>query len=271
MNVIVKLMGGLGNQMFQYAFGRNISNITGRKLILDTSFLDDKNREPGFVYRDYDLDVFNLDVEVVSSFSEPVEYIQEDWNLLHVFQSELIEKSINSTSKNIYIDGYWQSPNYFNDSINDFKNFKFGIQHDSIELMNDILNSNSLMINIRRTDFVSNDFLGCFGRNYVEKALKQINDSNYKCFIFSDDPEWCQENLSDLGIIVGHEHKGYKFSNYLQLMSLCKLFIIPNSSFAWWSAYLSNSKTNVYYPEKWVNGYPHKIKNLCPKDWISID
>ena len=190
MNVIVKLMGGLGNQMFQYAFGRNISNITGRKLILDTSFLDEKNREPGFVYRDYDLDVFNLDVEVVSSFSEPVEYIQEDWNLLHVFQSELIEKSINSTSKNIYIDGYWQSPNYFNDSINDFKNFKFGIEHDSIELMNDILNSNSLMINIRRTDFVSNDFLGCFGRNYVEKALKQINDSNYKCFIFSDEPEF---------------------------------------------------------------------------------
>ena len=271
MNVVVKLMGGLGNQMFQYAFGKNISNITGRKLILDTSFLDNKNREPGFVYRDFDLDVFNLNVEVVSSFSEPVEYIQEDWNLLHVFQSELVEKSINSNSKNLYIDGYWQSPYYFNNSIIDFKNFIFGIEHNSIELMNDILNSNSLMINVRRTDFVSNSFLGCLGRDYIEKALGHIKDSDYKCFIFSDDPEWCQENLSDLGIVVGHEHKGYKFSNYLQLMSLCKLFIIPNSSFAWWSAYLSNSKTNVFYPEKWVNGYPHKIKNLCPNDWISIN
>jgi hypothetical protein len=271
MNVVVKLMGGLGNQMFQYAFGKNISNITGRKLILDTSFLDDKNKGSEFIYRDYDLDVFNLDVEVVSSFNEPVEYIQEDWNLLHVFQSTLIEKSIISTSENLYLEGYWQSPNYFNNSINDFKNFRFGIEHNSIKLMNDILNSNSLMINVRRTDFVSNDFLGCLGRDYIEKSLKNINDSDYKCFIFSDDPEWCQENLSDLGVIVGHEHKGYKFSNYLQLMSLCKLFIIPNSSFAWWSAYLSNSKTNVYYPEKWINGYPHKIEYLFPKDWISIN
>ena len=270
MNVVVKLMGGLGNQMFQYAFGKNISNITGRKLILDTSFLDEKNRGSGFVYRDYDLDVFNLNVEVVSSFNEPVEYIQEDWHLLHVFQSDLIEKSINSKNKNIYIEGYWQSPNYFNNSINDFKNFKFGIEHNSIELMNDILNSNSLMINVRRTDFVSNDFLGCLGRDYIEKALKKINYSDYKCFIFSDDPEWCQENLSDLGTIVGHEHKGYKFSNYLQLMSMCKLFIIPNSSFAWWSAYLSESKTKVYYPEIWIKSYPHKIKHLFPLNWIPI-
>ena len=107
MNVVVKLMGGLGNQMFQYAFGKNISNITGRKLILDTSFLDEKNRGSGFVYRDYDLDVFNLNVEVVSSFNEPVEYIQEDWHLLHVFQSDLIEKSINSKNKNIYIYIKW--------------------------------------------------------------------------------------------------------------------------------------------------------------------
>jgi len=271
MNVIVKLQGGLGNQMFQYAFGKNISNITGRKLILDTSFLDNKNREPGFVYRDYDLDVFNLDVEVVSSFNEPVEYIQEDWDLLHIIQNNLIDKCINSTNKNIYVDGYWQSPEYFNNNIDDFRNFKFDIEHNSIKLMNDIINSNSVMINIRRTDFVSNDFLGCFGRDYIEKSLNKINSLNYKCFIFSDDPEWCQENLSDLGTIVGHEHKGYKFSNYLLLMSLCKMFIIPNSSFAWWSAYLSKSKTMVFYPETWVKGYPYKIKKLFPKEWIPIN
>jgi FkbM family methyltransferase len=270
-NIVIKLMGGLGNQMFQYAFGKYISNKTGRKLILDTSFLDDRDKGPGFVYRNYDLDVFDIDVDVVSSFDEPYEHIQEDWNLLHVFQSDLVEKIINSTSKNLYVEGYWQSPGYFNNLIDDFKKFKFGIEDNSIGLMNDILNSNSVMINVRRTDFVSNDFLGCFGRDYIEKALKNINGLDYKCFIFSDDPKWCQENLSDLGVIVGHDHKGYKFSNYLQLMSLCKFFIIPNSSFAWWSAYLSNSKTDVYYPEKWINGYPHIIKHLFPEDWISVN
>jgi|LakMenE18May11ns_1017448.scaffolds.fasta_scaffold9799400_2 hypothetical protein len=270
MNVIVKLMGGLGNQMFQYAFGRNISNITGRKLILDTSFLDDKNKYSGFVYRDYDLDVFNLDVEVVSSFNGPVELIQEDWGSLHKVQTNLIDKSINSTSENLYIEGYWQSPEYFNNSIDNLFPFKFGIEDNSIELMNDIVNSNSVMINIRRTDYLTTDFHGVYGREYVDKSMSHFKDMKYKVYIFSDDPEWCQENLSDLGTIVGHEHKGYKFSNYLQLMSMCKLFIIPNSSFAWWSAYLSESKTKVYYPEIWIKSYPHKIKHLFPLNWIPI-
>jgi hypothetical protein len=268
--VIIKLMGGLGNQMFQYAFGKFISDETGRELILDTSFLERRDMPPGFVYRNYDLDVFNLDTKLISGFNEPFELIIQDWNHLHKIEPELIKRSLTSDSDNIYIDGYWQSPKYFGNKSDYFKNFKYPIKKESLELMHDIINSNSIMINIRRTDFVDNDFSGCFGRDYIDKSLLNFKEIDYKIFIFSDDIEWCEENLSDLGTIVSHDHKGYKFSNYLQLMSLCKFFIIPNSSFAWWSAYLSNSSKMVCYPENWILNYHKKIEDLFPENWTKI-
>ena len=87
MNVVVKLMGGLGNQMFQYAFGKNISNITNRKLILDLSFLNKRDLGPDFVYRNYDLDIFNLkNVSIVNQYND-------DYDL-------------------IFLDPPWGGPNY---------------------------------------------------------------------------------------------------------------------------------------------------------------
>lgn len=272
MKVIIQLKGGLGNQMFQYSFAKYISDKIGRKVVIDLSFLNRRDFGPDFTYRDYDLDIFDVDAEIVNYFDEPYELIQEDWNSVHSVQYNLIVQALNSTSENIYLDGYFPSPKYFNNTSDNFKKFKFDIEENSIELMNEIINSNSVMINIRRTDYVNNDYHGTYGRDYVLKALSKLNpNENYKYYIFSDDIEWCQENLSDLGTIVTHEHKGYKFSNYLQLMSLCKHFIIPNSSFAWWSAYLSTSKINVYYPEKFINVPPYKFIDMYPNDWIRID
>jgi hypothetical protein len=271
MNVVVNLKGGLGNQMFQYSFADYISKKTGRKIVIDLSYLNNKNFIPNFTYRDYDLDIFNINVETINHFNEPYELIQEDWNQIHSVQYDLISKALNSTSENIYLDGYFPSPKYFDNSIDCFNEFKYGIEDNSIELMNQIVNSNSVMINVRRTDFVNNEFHGTYGRDYILNVLSHLeNKDDYKFFIFSDDIEWCNDNLSDLGTIVSHEHKGYKFSNYLQLMSLCKVFIIPNSTFAWWSAFLSKSKTKVYYPEKFINVPPYVFEHLHPNDWIKI-
>jgi hypothetical protein len=271
MKVIIQLKGGLGNQMFQYAFTKYISEKTGRKIVIDLSFLNRRDFGPNFAYRNYDLDMFNIEGEVVEQFDEPYELIQENWDVLHSVQYDLIVKAINSTSENIYLDGYFPSPIYFNNTIDFFNKFKYNIEENSIELMNEIINSNSVMINIRRTDFVNNDFHGTYGRDYVLKALSHLENKNdYKFFIFSDDIQWCQENLSDLGTIVTHEHKGHKFSTYLQLMSLCKVFILPNSSFAWWSAYLSDSKTKVFYPEKFINVPPYTFEGMYPSDWVKL-
>lgn len=264
MKVVVKLMGGMGNQMFQYAFGKRISLQTGRELILDLSFLNRRDLGPNFVYRNYDLDIFNLsEHKIVDNFNEKYELIVDDFD----FKSKdltpidtIIEKSLNNKSENICIDGYWSSPKYFSDIINSEFSFKDPIINESTSLLQDILSSNSVLLNIRRTDFLNGDFHGVFGKDYILNSINKLNktEDNLKFFIFSDDIEWCKDNLNDIpnSVIVGHTHKGNKFSNYLQLMTNCKHFIIPNSTFAWWAAFLSkNQNKKVIRPEIWLKEF----------------
>ena len=261
MKVVVKLLGGMGNQMFQYAFGKRISLQTGRELILDLSFLNRRDLGPNFVYRNYDLDIFNLSKhKIVDKFDENYELIVDDFD----FKSKdltpidnIIEKCLNNKSENIYLDGYWSSPKYFSNSINSEFSFQDPIINESTSLLQDILSSNSVLLNIRRTDFLNGNFHGVFEKDYILNSINKLNktEDNLKFFIFSDDIQWCQDNLFDIpnSVIVDHAHKGNKFSNYLQLMTNCKHFIIPNSTFAWWAAYLSqNQNKKVIHPEIWL-------------------
>lgn len=267
MNVVIKLQGGLGNQMFQYAFGKNISNLTNRKLILDLSFLNNRDLGPDFVYRDYDLDIFDLkDVSVVNYYDKDYELILEDFNPNITVESinKFIKEIIHNTSETIYLDGYWSSPQYFNKI--DF-NLKQKCLIESNDLLFKIQNTNSVMLNIRRADFLNNDFHGTYGKEYILKGIdnltKKFTDLNF--FIFSDDIEWCENNLNDIpnSTIVTHTHKGNKFYNYFLLMCECKHFIIPNSTFAWWAAYLSKHKNKkVLYPEIWLKAFDSECKLL---------
>jgi hypothetical protein len=267
MNVVVKLQGGLGNQMFQYAFGKNISNLTNRKLILDLSFLNRRDFGPDFVYRDYDLDIFNLeDLSIVDFYDKDCDLIVENFDPNSTVEAinSLIKEIIDKKADTIYLDGYWASPQYF--SSVDFT-FREKCLEQSKHLLQDIQNTNSVMLNIRRTDFLSNDFHGTYGKEYILRGIDKLklNFMVLKFFIFSDDIDWCENNLSDIpnSVIVSHEHKGDKFYNYLFLMSQCKHFIIPNSTFSWWAAYLSKSENKkVLYPEIWLNAFSSECKFL---------
>ena len=267
MNVVVKLQGGLGNQMFQYAFGKNISKLTNRKLILDLSFLKRRDFGPDFVYRNYDLDVFLIDdVLLVDGYNDDYELIVDDFNpnvteeSITLFMNDILHKK----TETIYLDGYWSSPEYFNEI--DFE-FKKEFLIDSFGLLENIQTTNSVMINVRRTDFVNNDFHGSYGKEYILKGISKLKNQfdDLSFFIFSDDIDWCLEHLSDIpnSTIVSHDYKGEKFSNYLYLMSQCKHFIIPNSTFAWWAAYLSKHKNKkVLYPEIWLKSFNSECKLL---------
>lgn len=265
MNLVIKLQGGMGNQMFQYAFGKNLSLLSGRKLILDQSFLLNKNPGPwnNYICRDYDLDIFNIsDYTLVDQFTDEFSYVEEriDFNSNISQIDDLVRTILSSKDENIYLEGYWASPRYFSDSFSPIQ--EFSIRKDLIlktPLMEEIIDSNSVMINIRRTDFLNGDFHGVYGRDYVFKCIEKMKETekNLKYFIFSDDIDWCRENLSDIpsSFIVDHSHKGERFSNYLNLMTLCKHFIIPNSTFAWWAAFLSQSPgKKVFYPKIWLQG-----------------
>lgn len=277
--IIVKLMGGMGNQMFQYALGRNLSLKYNLPLKIDLSFLNNRNMGPNFVYRNYDLDLFNIDedfdlssVGQVFTINEP--HFQYSENLLNSISNLLYNKI------NILFDGYWQTPLYFKDFENkireDFK-FKNSVENaeDRIkEMMFKIKSSNSVMVNVRRTDYLNTNFHGVMGLDYINKA-KLIIDSkveNPHYFIFSDDIEWCKENIDIENMtLVDHSYKGDRFGYYLQLMSLCKHFIIPNSSFAWWSAWLNTDDDKIVIaPKQWFTDSSIITNDLIPHNWLRI-
>jgi hypothetical protein len=179
------------------------------------------------------------------------------------------------------IDGYWQSIKYFAEfesvikSDFTFKSLVDDSSDDKIQsMLNDIRMTNSVMLNIRRTDFLNTDFHGVMGLEYINKSTELLESKidNPKYFIFSDDIEWCKENINlNNMVIVDHSYKGDRFSYYLQLMKECKNFIIPNSSFAWWSAWLSDSPNKIVIaPKKWLTDESIDTSDLIPSDWIRI-
>ena len=275
--ISVKLMGGLGNQMFQYAFAKNLSLICNVELELDLSFLNRRDLGQNFTYRNYDLDVFNIH-ESTTLKEKNYNKIEEPYFHFSIDFYNYIKNTLRS-GKSILLEGYWQSPKYFRESENAIReSFQFAdkITEDInfLELIKKIKNSNSVMVNIRRTDYLNNDFHGVMGSEYVNSAKEiikaKVNDPKY--FIFSDDINWCEDNLKDeFSEIINHKFSGFKFSKYLQLMILCNHFIIPNSTFAWWSAYLNDNHNKcVVAPKKWFNRENINTSDIYLKNWDLI-
>ena len=262
--IVVKLAGGMGNQMFQYALGKVNAIKYNKKLILDLSFLLDRNQGSNFTYRDYDLDIFKLGVETVDGVSLDNSFVTVTEHGNHFINPQFTNLYDHiPKDKNIYISGYFQKHEYIkdvrSDLLNDFT-ITDKIQESSKELLSQISATNSICVNIRRADYVTNKnmtaFHGVYGKNYIEKGMSIITDkvNSPHIFIFSDDMKWCKDNLTfDYPhTFVDHDHKGRKFGQYLFLMSKCKHFIIPNSSFGWWAAWLCENKNKIVItPSKW--------------------
>jgi len=250
--IITRLRGGLGNQMFQYAYGRAEALRRGIALHLDTTWFS----SPGALNprRTYDLGMFRTQPKIASR--------------LGIVWAKLTGH---------YLDGFWQSESYFSDVADliraDFT-FTDPIGPTSSALANEIRNSASVCINVRRDDFIKD---GKFvGAQYYIDAAERMKSlvPNCRFFIFSDDMEWCREHLSILSpapTFVGHEHAGEKFGTYLQLMTLCKHFIIPNSTFGWWAAWLAtNPSKHIIAPKIWSQGGGTATEGVVPESWIRM-
>lgn len=291
--VIVKLQGGLGNQMFQYAVAKALAAHLHTGFKIDTEFLLDRTPRENFVFRDYDLDIFSLKADVATK-ADTAKYKNTPQTKLGSYISLIgrklspyryyyephfhFDEAVFQLPSDCYLDGYWQTPKYFQAIENDIRkdfSFKDPMPEASVPLAESIKQTNSVCINVRRADFLTNNFHGVCDMKYFDPAIEimasKVKDPHF--FIFSDDPAWCLENfkLNYPVTFVGHEHKGRKFSAYLELMSLCKHFIIPNSSFAWWAVWFSNNKDKVVIaPKTWFTDANWDSKDLVPETWIRI-
>lgn len=268
--IIAKLLGGLGNQLFQYAAARQLSEIHQTQLKIDVS---------GFkVYKNhkYSLMHFNIIEDYVSE--EELCGIEEVKAKYFHFDPEF-----RKISNNVILAGYWQTEKYFV-GISDVLKREFTVKHSLIgkdfEISKLIQDSNSVSIHVRRCDYLPGTFrdqiFDCLSLDYYINAVKRLSEeeNNLVFFIFSDDPGWAKYNVKIEYPCVFVEHNSAD-KNYedLRLISLCKHNIIANSSFSWWGAWLNkNQNKKVYAPVKWFNSNVRDLdpKDIIPSDWIRL-
>jgi len=289
---VVNIIGGLGNQMFQYAFAYAISRENDTEVKLDISLFD------GYDLRNYELELFNINIaeasqEDVSIIKYKKENIfermlrkakREKRELSNNYYKEKqfnFDKKVYNTGQDTYFEGYWQSEKYFKAYRNQFlKHFvlKKEIHPESLRYKQNILNTESVGLHIRRGDYVTNvhtnSVHGTCSLEYYRGAILEIEKKNISphFFIFSDDHAWARENLNFIhkktfveleDIIPDHEE--------MYLMSLCKHNIIANSSFSWWGAWLNDHPDKIVIaPQKWFNDTTINTDDLIPKSWIRL-
>ncbi len=294
--IVVKLQGGLGNQMFQYALGRKLSLQNNDTLKLDLSFLLDRTPRQIFTYRDYNLNIFNLNIKFATQ-DEIKPFIKYLNNKVKrkIYASLFLNKNNKYISErqftydlnilkltgNLYLDGYWQTEKYF-DNIKDmlYKDFTIKIpQNQENQKINNIIKStNSISIHIRRTDYIHNKITNSihgtcslkYYKNCVNLITKEINEPHF--FVFSDDHQWAKENLKlDYPMTFVDHNDASKNYEDLRLMSQCKHNIIANSTFSWWGAWLNqNPNKIVCAPKKWFNDTSRNTQDLIPDQWIKV-
>lgn len=272
---IVKILGGLGNQMFQYALFVALQHkFPNERLLVDCSYFKTYHVHTGLELNR----VFGLELPQASF----MQLLKVTWpvrsfilsrtirKLMPPRRTECLEAKDYTFNKQVfdegdrYYDGYWQNYNYFDDCRDELLalfQFKFQLNAQSSAIFPELAASNSVSLHVRRGDYLkAKNYVGLCGVDYYQSAIEYMNNqiSNAHYYIFSDDIKWCRQEIAPM--LSGHAityvdwNKGSDSPLDMMLMSRCSHNIIANSSFSWWAAYLNkNPQKIVCAPEKWTN------------------
>jgi hypothetical protein len=251
--IIIRVRGGLGNQLFIYAFARYLSLNLKSSVLLETrtGFIRDNYK------RKYKLSKYNIQLEACSWYYALYYPLRHRFtaitkllygNVLFMDDIEFyadpkLALSKIQNSKKTYLDGYWQNPCCFGnneDAIKKDLSLKIKLEDKYLKMANDIVLSNSIAIHLRRVNYER-----LLELDYYIKSINQIKSQikNPVFYVFSDDIKWCRENFIMDGIFVFVDNNNEIID--IWLMSQCKHFIIANSTFSWWGAWLSNNPEKI--------------------------
>ena len=292
--IVVRIWGGLGNQMFQYAMGYAMSRKKHTRLYLDTSFFYKKHNKR---QTKRDLDMFYLPIKV-KDIVEPekevsclLPFLQSPYinflirkflpvkfrigKFVYVKEDKLqyLPKVLSIRNDNIYYDGYWHSDKYFREYRNELlKQFVFSnkkIEDEYVKLCGGNTHTETVAIHIRRGDYISQNNPNVRGVDYYRSAINKIKGyvPHVRFCFFSDDLEWVKSNFNTIDdIVLVNENRTLNDIEEFQLMSKCHHQIISNSSYSWWAAWLNEYKDKiVIVPKVWKNK-----KDMMLDEWIKL-
>jgi len=295
--IVVKVQGGLGNQMFQYALARALAIKNQSEVHIDKSayFLNQLRR--------FELNKFQCEFSIAGFLDRRIFDSPQnrtlDRKLFGGVYSQIqrrrfadaqprwvkeqnfnFDQSVLSLKPPLYLDGYWQSPKYFSEIqgllCKEFK-LRDATLFEGITYLSKARSDSSVAIHFRRGDYVSTpatyEFHGSIDLSYYWAAIEVIRSKIAKpqFYVFSDDIAWVRQHF----ILEGAQYVGApeNLSDVAQLtlMSYCRAQIIANSTFSWWAAYLnSNPKKIVVAPSRWFSSDLAKAKDLFLKEWLVI-
>lgn len=295
--ILVRLRGGLGNQLFQYATAKALACRRGTSVGINLDWF--KTFAEGQTSREYLLSYFNISGAISHSFTsglakeKKMPYVDKSltnklFSLLPIPKYRYFaekdfqfDPEVLRLDGNIYLDGYWQSEKYFNDYADVIRN-EFTVTSKpntaNARIAHCLVNEESVAVHVRRGDYAIHPQIsklhGCCSLDYYHSALQvvaaQVDNPSY--YIFSDDPMWVRQNLKFPGKVEIIEHNTTDTAyEDIRLMSLCKHHIIANSTFSWWGAWLATYPgKKVIAPTTWFIDQSIVTDDLIPQNWVRI-
>jgi hypothetical protein len=294
--IVSNVIGGLGNQMFQYAMGRALSLRLNCPLHLSTDMFDGYGLHNGYeLERVFGIRCPEVDLGTLAGIigwraNRTVRYALGRPRLHRLWGSgALIERSflhdadlVARVSAPVYVHGYWQSEKYFlafQETVRSDFRFLGEWSEKDLEVLELMRAAPSISVHVRRGDYLSgknSSFFSNIPVAYYEKAMKTAEERipSARFFVFSDDPEWAATYIRSESAEVIHvsHNQGVRSSNDMRLMASADHQIIANSTFSWWGAWLNpNPEKMVFVPARWFGGNGPSDRDLIPGRWFRID
>ena len=289
--VTIRIKGGLGNQLFQYAAAYSLAKRLNQRLELDNSFF------PQQTLRGFKLGQMNVSCSDIAGVQSPAvelykrKYLNKALRKANIrvlpcggekkylleTRSDIVPEFFNISKANVYMDGYYQSEDYFraykSELIEQFAP-NYPSEREYVDALSEIANCESVAVHVRRGDFLSaqndpnpNHYL--LGEQYYHDALKYINEhlETSVFFWFSDDIDWVKRNFGEKeNFRFVSLHTSHADIDEMMLMKSCKHIIAANSTFSWWASWLNEHEEALHIcPAKRYGNL-----RMIPENWIKI-